>query len=185
MMARAAIAPEETERVGVHELRLAARDGRSFGVGQPRVDRERGALGFAAELYRLFDADGPRVVKVEVGPAPGEAVGIRETRRRILGGIARDRERLVHGRSDGGVGEIRRARVPATLSHEHGHADALVPVVGDGLHLALAHGHALPDALRNLGLGGAGPALGRGLQNSAGHTLELSGGDRKMARVRP
>ena len=93
------------------------------------------------------------MVEVEVGPVLRQAVGIGEAGGRILGRVARDRERLVDGGADRVVAEVGGARLAAPLADVDGDADALVAVVRDRLDLALAHGHALADGLRHLGFG--------------------------------
>ena len=128
-MARAAVAAGEAQRVGVHELRLAAGDRRALAVGDARVDRKRRSLGFAAELDRRLHRQIPGMVKIEIGPSSRKARGIGKAGSGILRGIARDRERLAHRRRDRIVGEVRGARVAAPLADVHGDADALVAVV--------------------------------------------------------
>ena len=99
-MARRAVTAHEAQRVRVHELGFAARDGRAFAVGDARVDRERRRLGLAAELDRFLDRQRPRVIEIEVGPASREPRRIGEAGRRVFGGVARDRKRLVDGGSE-------------------------------------------------------------------------------------
>ena len=98
------------------------------------------------------------MVEIEIGPRSREAIGIGKTGARILRREAGDRERLVDGRADRVVGKIGGARVAAALADVDGDADALVAVVRDRLDFALAHGDALADRLRHLGLGRRGAA---------------------------
>ena len=93
------------------------------------------------------------MIEIEIGDVARQALGIGEPGGGILGGVARDRERLGDGGVDGLGREIGGARVAAPLSDVHGDADALVAVVRDRLDFAAAHRDALPDGLRHLGLG--------------------------------
>ena len=76
-----------------------------------------------------------------------QAIGIRQSRAGILGGVAGDGERLLHARRDGGGRKVGAARMPASLADVHGDADALVAVVGNRFHLALADGDRQAECL--------------------------------------
>ena len=184
VVARAAKAAGEAERVRVDELGLAASDRRAFGVGDPRIDRHRRGFGLAAEFDRRVDRQLPGVIEVEVRESPGQPIGVGQPGGGILGGVARDRQRLVDGGAHGVRREVGGARVAAPLPDVHGEADALVAVVGDGLDLALAHGDALADRLRHVGLGGGRAAGPRGGEDGLGDPREFVGGKRKAGVTR-
>ncbi len=63
----------------------------------------------------------------------------------------------------------------ALLADVNRDAHALVAVVFDGFDLAAAHGHALPEALAHLGLGGGGAAVAGIIEDIAGNLLERGG----------
>ena len=162
VMARAAIAAAEAIRVCVDELRFVAGDGRAFAVHEPPVDRERGPFRGTAHRDRVVDGEVPWVIEVEVRNRAREAFGVGEPGGRILCGVPCDRERLGDARLQRFRREIGGAGVPASLSDEDGDADPLVPIVGNGLDLAVPHGDALADRLRDLGLhGGCAPGTRR------------------------
>ena len=107
-----------------------------------------------------------------------EAIGIREARGIVLGGVAGDGARRFDGALHGFRREVGGARVAAALAEIHGDAEALVAVVFDGLDLAAAHCHRLADRGRHLHLGVARAALLRDLQRAAsdvGHGLAREG----------
>ncbi len=143
-------------RVRVDEFRFVAGDRRAIGVGEPAIDSKRRGFRFAPERDCVLDRKIPRMVEVEIGNRVRQPVRIGETCGRILRGVAGDGERFRDGRVHRVGGEIGGARVAAPLADQHGDADPLVAVVGDGFDLAAADGDALPDRLRHLGFGRRG-----------------------------
>ncbi len=100
--------------------------------------------------------------------------GIGKAGGHVLGGVARDRAGRLDGAIDGFGREIGGARVAAARPEIDGDAEPLVAVVLDGLDLAAAHGHALPDGGGNLdiGVGGAQPARRReGARGDGAHRV--------------
>ena len=104
---------------------------------------------------------------------------IRQPRAAVVGGIARDGQRLGDGVPYRGGREIGGAGVAAAQADIDGDADALVAVVGDGLDVPLAHGNALAEGLRDLGLGRGRAARARSVQHLCGDVGERAGGERK------
>ena len=146
-MAGAGITAGKAQRVGVDELSFVQRNRRTVGIRQPRVDSQRRSLAFPPQRDRLLDRQVPGVIQVEVGPVAGKQRRVGETGTVVLRSVARDRQRLGDGVFDGRAREVGRACVPASRADVDGYADALVPIVGDGLHLALAHRHAQAECL--------------------------------------
>ena len=170
-------------RVRVDEFGFAARDGAAFGIGEPRVDGQRSAFRRLAERDRRVDGRDPTDDR-DRGPE-SSARGGRDRRvpPPVLRGVARDRERLCDRSVDRLRREVGGARVAAPLPDVDGDADTLVAVVGDRLDLATAHGHALPDGLRNFGFGSGRAARLCRREDRLGDPLEL--GSRQWQTPRP
>ena len=175
-MARAGVAVAEAEAVGVDELRGVQADAGAFRIGQPLVDRQRRRFAGAGAFGCLFHAEIPRVVEIEIGHVLRQTVGVGQAGRLVLGGVARDGERLFDRAFQRRFRQVRGRGVAAPLADVDGDAGALVLVVLDGLDLALAHADALSDTLGNLGVGGGGALFGCMLDDDPGQGHELVAG---------
>ena len=180
---RAAIAAQEAVRVRVHEFRFVPGDRRALGVGEAAIHRQRRGFRFAAERDGLLDGQLPRVVQVEIRDDAGEPVRIRETGGGVFRREAGDGERLADGGMHGVRREIGGARMAAALPEIDGHADALVAVVRDSLDFAAAHGDALADRLRDVGLRRGRAARLRRREHGLGDALDFGRGQRKATAI--
>ena len=177
---RAAVTPGKSRSVRVDELRFAARNARTFRVGNARIDCQRRGFRLAAELDRIVNGKVPRMVEIEIGPRARKPRRIGQPGARIFRGEARDRERLVDGRANRLVREIGRARVSAARADVHGNADTLVAVVRNRLDFTFAYRNTLADRLRHFGLGRGSATGARNVEHGCGDALERARGHGKM-----
>jgi len=138
-MAGGGVAGEEPERVAIHAGMALAADRGAFGVADTRVHRKSRRFALARQLDGAFGGEVPGVVEVEVRDVAGERLGVDEPGIRILGGVARDRARLADRLEHRRAAEIRGARGALALAEIHGHGEAAVALVLDGVDLAQAH----------------------------------------------
>ena len=130
------------------------RDRSAFRIRDAFVHRERCSFAVATQLDRVLNREIPRMVEIEIAPCARKASRIGESGARIVRGVACNRQRLIDGVANGVEPEIGGAGVPPSLADIDRYTDPFVAIVGDGFNLALAHGYALSERLRDLGFRG-------------------------------
>ncbi|MNT34762.1 hypothetical protein D3C72_1707600 [compost metagenome] len=146
---------------------------RAVAVADFRRDRERGRFGATGDVDGALGVHRPRMEQVQVLRVLLEQVFLGQPGAIVLGGEAGD---VVGGLGRGAQRrrrEIGRAGVAAPLADHHRHANHLVAVLLDRLHLALAHRHRQAAAFGDLGGGVGRPKLACHAQHIGRHGLEL------------
>ncbi len=167
-MVGAALAADETVRVGVYRQAFAAAGRGAVGIGYARIGLAPGGLAGQGQLDRLLRFQRPRMPAVQLGHVARHQRRVGQPGGDVVLGIAGDRAGLGDGRLEAGFVQVGGAGAALALAEVDGDADAAVAGGLDRFHRAQAHVDVQPAVFAAADLGLAGAQLARPRQQPLG-----------------